>query len=53
MGTPGCVCGAISGGIMALGLKFGRTEPKAEMPEMFRVTKELHDEFKNKFRSTC
>ena len=23
MGTAGCACGALSGGIMALGLKFG------------------------------
>jgi C_GCAxxG_C_C family probable redox protein len=53
MGTAGCACGALSGGIMALGLKFGRSKPKAEMPEMFRVSKELHDEFKKKLRSTC
>lgn len=53
MGTAGCACGALSGGIMALGLKFGRTKPKEEMPDMFRVSKELHDEFKKKFRSTC
>lgn len=53
MGTAGCACGALSGGIMALGLKFGRTEPRAEMPDMFRVSKELHDEFKKKLRSTC
>lgn len=53
MGKAGCTCGALSGGIMALGLKFGRTQPKGEMPDMFRVSKELHDEFKAKFRSTC
>lgn len=53
MGTAGCACGALSGGIMALGIKFGRTQPRAEMPEMFKVSKELHDEFKKKFRSTC
>lgn len=53
IGTAGCACGALSGGVMALGLKFGRTVPRAEMPDMFRVSKELHDEFKKKFRSTC
>ena len=53
MGKAGCACGALSGGVMALGLKFGRTQPKAEMPDMFRVSKELHDEFKKKLRSTC
>ncbi len=53
MGKAGCACGALSGGVMALGLKFGRTQPKGEMPEMFRVSKELHDEFKKRLRSTC
>lgn len=53
MGTAGCACGALSGGIMALGLEFGRSEPRAEMPDMFKVSKDLHDEFKVKFRSTC
>ena len=53
MGTAGCACGALSGGVMALGLKFGRTAPGAEMPDMFKVSKELHDEFKKNFRSTC
>lgn len=53
MGTAGCACGALSGAVMALGLKFGRTEPRAEMPDLFRVSKELHDEFKKKFRSAC
>jgi len=28
IGGCGSVCGAISGGVMALGLKFGRSEPK-------------------------
>jgi len=53
MGMAGCACGALSGGVMALGLKFGRTEPGAEMPAMFQASKELHDEFKQKFRSAC
>ncbi len=30
IGRAGCVCGALSGGVMALGLAFGRTTPDVE-----------------------
>lgn len=45
MGTAGCSCGAITGGIMALGLKYGRSEAGAPMPGMLEAAKELHDRF--------
>lgn len=53
MGMAGCSCGALTGGVMALGLKYGRTAPGAEMPGMFEAAKELHDRFKQRFGSTC
>ena len=53
MGQAGCVCGAISGGVMALGLKYGRMEAGAETPGMFEAAKELHDRFRARRRSTC
>lgn len=53
MGSAGCVCGAISGGVMALGLKYGRTEPGATTPGMFEASKELHDRFKARRGSAC
>ncbi|MDD7444558.1 MAG: C-GCAxxG-C-C family (seleno)protein, partial [Clostridiales bacterium] len=28
VGGSGCICGALNGGVMALGMFFGRTEPK-------------------------
>ena len=49
-GKSGCVCGAFNGGIMALGMFFGRTEqdgptnPKSV--KCMELTKELHDWFK-------
>lgn len=49
-GKAGCVCGAFNGGILALGLFFGRTEqdgptnPKSV--KCMELTKELHDWFK-------
>ena len=47
IGRSKCLCGAVSGGIMALGLFFGRTvqgDPKVE--KNLAVAKELHDYFK-------
>ena len=29
VGRSGCLCGALNGGVLALGLFFGRTEPRA------------------------
>lgn len=50
VGRSGCVCGALNGGVLALGLFFGRTEPKGPQdPKVNRVmalTHELHDWFK-------
>ena len=49
-GKSGCVCGAFNGGILALGLFFGRTEqdgptnPKSV--KCMELTHELHDWFK-------
>lgn len=53
MGTAGCSCGALTGGVMALGLKYGRTEASAAMPGMFEAAKELHDRFKARRQSIC
>jgi C_GCAxxG_C_C family probable redox protein len=54
MGGSGCTCGAIAGGIMALGLFFGRTEPKDEkVNKIMELAKELHDNFQNRHRSLC
>lgn len=53
MGMAGCTCGALAGGVMALGLKYGRTTPSAPMPGVFEAAKDLHDRFKARRRSTC
>ncbi|MPN04819.1 hypothetical protein SDC9_152067 [bioreactor metagenome] len=47
IGRSKCLCGAVSGGVMALGMFFGRTvqkDPKVE--KTLAVSKELHDYFK-------
>ncbi len=47
IGGSKCVCGAVSGGIMALGLFFGRTQPgDPKIGKMMGLAAELHDWFK-------
>lgn len=59
VGRSGCLCGALNGGVLALGMMFGRTQPNGPKdPEVNRVmkfTNELHDWFKkaNKKNATC
>ena len=43
----GCICGAVSGGTVALGLVLG------DKKEITRLTKELHIWFKEKYGVTC
>lgn len=58
-GRAGCMCGALNGGIIALGLFLGRTEPTgAKDPKAVTCmerTKELHDWFRKMTgkNSTC
>jgi len=54
MGGSGCTCGAVVGGVMALGLFFGRTQPKDEKVQLtMKLANELHDNFKSKHKSLC
>jgi C_GCAxxG_C_C family probable redox protein len=54
MGGSGCTCGAVVGGIMAIGLFFGRTEPKDEkVNQAMALSKELHDTFKDRHKCLC
>lgn len=49
-GRSGCMCGALNGGILALGMFFGRTEPRGpkdpEVNECMALSNELHNWFK-------
>lgn len=54
MGGSGCTCGAVAGGIMALGLFFGRA--KAQDPRVNKamsLSRELHDSFRAKNKCLC
>ncbi len=59
VGRSGCICGAVNGGVLALGMLFGRTEqngptnPRSQA--VMRMTGELHEWFKANCgkNSTC
>jgi C_GCAxxG_C_C family probable redox protein len=54
MGGAGCTCGAVNGGIMTLGLFFGRTRPKDnKVIKAMELARELHDTFRKRHRSLC
>ena len=53
LGTGGCTCGALSGGVMVLGLVYGRANPGDDAPQVLEKAKELHDWFLADKGSTC
>lgn len=54
IGKAGCTCGAVSGGVMALGLVFGRTAPKdKKVDKAMKLSRELHDIFEKNHKSLC
>lgn len=46
------LCGAISGGIMALGLVYGRNEPNESIDPCYLAVQKFMETFKAKFGST-
>ncbi len=53
MGGAGCSCGALTGGQTALGLVYGRTKPGGNNKKIMKLSQELHNKFKEKYKSTC
>lgn len=53
MGKAQCLCGAVSGGEMALGIVYGRVKGQPMDPKMFPMAKGLHDFIKEKYGATC
>ncbi|WP_088186696.1 C-GCAxxG-C-C family protein [Desulfosporosinus sp. FKA] len=53
IGKSGCVCGAISGGVMALGMAYGRDHGNPMNSKMLPIAADLHDHIKKLYRSTC
>ena len=53
LGKAQCLCGAVSGGEMALGIVYGRVKGQPMNPKMFEYAKGLHDFIKEKYKATC
>lgn len=53
IGKSGCLCGAVSGGVMALGMGYGRCHGEAMHEDMFKHAADLHDRIKELYKSTC
>ncbi len=55
MGGAGCTCGAVAGGVMMLGLIFGREKPLqfVQSGHTMRLAKELHDKFRDENKTLC
>jgi C_GCAxxG_C_C family probable redox protein len=55
VGGSGCICGALVGGTMALGMFFGRSEAKEDdkIKKAKELSHELHDLFKKNHKVPC
>ncbi|MBS4007954.1 MAG: C_GCAxxG_C_C family protein [Clostridium sp.] len=53
MGRAGCLCGAVSGGQMALGMVYGRVKGEPMNEKMFIKAKELHDYINEEYKANC
>ena len=53
MGGTGCLCGALSGAQMALGLAAGRKSPDNDPHRIRNLSRELVEKFKEKRKATC
>lgn len=53
LGGSGCLCGAVSGGAVALGLLLAREPRSLSRAEIRKASARLHDDFKKAFGSTC
>lgn len=53
LGYAGCLCGALTGAVMILGVLKGREKPEVPRKEPYALSKEFHNRFKEKFGATC
>lgn len=54
LGGSGCLCGAVAGGVMALGLFFGRSGPRdRKVKKAMALSRELQQMFVGRHKSTC
>ncbi|MGI6751144.1 MAG: C-GCAxxG-C-C family protein [Anaerovoracaceae bacterium] len=53
LGESGCLCGALTGSVVAINILKGRTTNEAPRDEAYALTKEFTDRFTDKYGVTC
>lgn len=53
LGHAGCMCGALTGSVMALGLFKGRFDPAESREPAYNLAHDFHDRFLNQYEATC
>lgn len=53
MGDSGCLCGALSGAVLATGLFIGNNQPYAHRKDMREIGLALHNKFRSANGATC
>jgi C_GCAxxG_C_C family probable redox protein len=53
LGASKCSCGSLTGAVMVLSAVKGRTSINDNVDEVFSLTQELHDKFKQKYKAIC
>ena len=53
MGGSGCVCGAVAGAQIVIGLVFGRTAPDEDPNNVKEISRDLAERFKDKRKAIC
>lgn len=53
LGASKCCCGSLTGAVLVLSTIKGRTSTQEDVGELFDLTRELHDRFKQRFKTTC
>jgi len=53
MGGSGCTCGALSGGVMSIGVCLGGGKARGQRKKSREVSRDLHRRFMEAFRSAC
>lgn len=53
LGHAGCMCGALTGSALVLGLLKGRTDAGESRDPAYNLTREFHDRFESSFGYTC
>jgi len=53
MGGSGCTCGALSGGVMSIGVCMGGGKARGQREKSRQVSRDLHRRFMEAFRSVC